>query len=384
MSARRKSTVNLSVALREENGPGRSSAIELERLEQETTLVLQEIDHNLSKANAIINDKMFPILKKYASATGKVWESVGFWKSFMEEAADIEIEAQNDKLPPKVQIAQEPQPLDSPTTNQIDQIHTRRESLYSSGSDPDTSTPYKTAQLPTLTKENINDSAPQKREHLRLSVSPRKVTPSRKIRRGSVVDSFMDSSPPLPQRPVLLSDAGRQANHSSSFLDRNNPASAASQEVSDDDNSQLGRLSPIGFNEISTTPQQRTTPISKVLNPNLENVPTPPILFSVQRGNGRRSPYEGHDGLTSNLQSDQNLNLVTNDPDELLNFEPPEIISNTPASSKQIQTPKDGIPELLSVGSLDRLKRPADTTDDKGSPKRRNILISRSQIENDP
>lgn len=384
MSARRKSTVNLSVSLREESSSTRNSAIELEHLEQETTLVLQEIDHNLSRANAIINDKMFPILKKYAAATGKVWESVGFWKSFMEEAADIEIKAQNDKLPPQLLVAQEPQPLESPNTIQIDQIQSRRDSLYSSGSDPDTSTPYKTAPIPTLTGESNTDLTARKKGHLRLSVSPRKTTPARNTRRPSALDNFMDSSPPLPQRPVLLSDAGRQANHSSSFLGRSVPGGAESVEGSDADNSHLGHLSPIGLSGITTTPQNKTTPKTKPNDPNSANVPTPPILFSVQRGFNRIPPHEAEDTLSAQREQNQNRSVSSNDPDRIFNIEPPEIISSAPASSKRIQTPLNTVPDLLSLGSIDRLKRPLETTDDKGSPKRRNVLTNKALRESEP
>ncbi|KAF8002065.1 hypothetical protein HF325_003030 [Metschnikowia pulcherrima] len=95
MSSRRKSTINFSRPLRLERERDDLAALELERLEQETTLVLQDIDHNLSRANGVINDKIFPVLKKYAVATSKVWENVGFWKHFMEEAADVEVRTSN-------------------------------------------------------------------------------------------------------------------------------------------------------------------------------------------------------------------------------------------------------------------------------------------------
>lgn len=91
-SSRRKSTANASTGGRlDDNIDGESATLELERLEQETTLVLQEIDKNLSKANAVINDKIYPILKKYATSSGNVWNNVNFWKYFLEQAANVEL-----------------------------------------------------------------------------------------------------------------------------------------------------------------------------------------------------------------------------------------------------------------------------------------------------
>ena len=91
-SSRRKSTANINAGGRlDDNIDGESATLELERLEQETTLVLQEIDKNLSKANAVINDKIYPILKKYATSSGNVWNNVNFWKYFLEQAANVEL-----------------------------------------------------------------------------------------------------------------------------------------------------------------------------------------------------------------------------------------------------------------------------------------------------
>lgn len=91
--ARRKSTANPSGS---QSGLGESNdrlsaTLELERLEQETTIVLQEIDKNLSDSNAIINDKIFPVIRQYSKSSESVWNNVGFWKRFFELAANTEI-----------------------------------------------------------------------------------------------------------------------------------------------------------------------------------------------------------------------------------------------------------------------------------------------------
>lgn len=372
MSAnRRKSVINLN-APRTENTQI-SSAAELERLEQETTLVLQEIDHNLSRANAIINDKMFPVLKKYAAATGKMWESVGFWKSFMEEAADIEIEAQNDKLPPQtIAPTQAPQALHSPETN--------HEKVYDHGGDgstsrddePNTSTPNKKASASTLLpSEHLAASAGRNANPLRLVVSPRKHTPTRSERRVSILTNFMDSSPPLPERPILLSDAGRQASHSSSFIGRAARENTPSQEDSDELNSNLVRLSPIALGDIASTPREASRKRSAEDDLNLAKDPTPPILHSVQRTNKRLAH-----GETRQLRySDQHRDLIDNinDPNGQFHMSPPRMTSALlnqlhKANASEVAQNQNTEPRDLNL-------REYNSADISGSPVRRNVLM---------
>ncbi|KAG2735315.1 hypothetical protein G9P44_001529 [Scheffersomyces stipitis] len=71
---------------------------ELERLEQETTLVLQEIDKNISRANSVINDRLIPVIKDYSSETRKVWNNAGFWKYFFEHSANVELNSYEDPI----------------------------------------------------------------------------------------------------------------------------------------------------------------------------------------------------------------------------------------------------------------------------------------------
>lgn len=69
--------------------PSRDQIEELERLEQETTLVLQDIDRNLARANSIINNRILPKVKGYAQECDRVWSNVGFWKHFFERSANV-------------------------------------------------------------------------------------------------------------------------------------------------------------------------------------------------------------------------------------------------------------------------------------------------------
>ena len=68
-----------------------AQAVELERLEQEITLTLQDIDKSFAQSHKIINDKLIPIVKKYHSNSRKVWNGVNFWKTMLETSANVEL-----------------------------------------------------------------------------------------------------------------------------------------------------------------------------------------------------------------------------------------------------------------------------------------------------
>lgn len=76
-SSRRKSGVNVTAS--DSALPARQI---LDQLDQDTTFVLQEIDKNISRATAVINDKIIPMLQEYDAQSSKVWENTGFWKTF--------------------------------------------------------------------------------------------------------------------------------------------------------------------------------------------------------------------------------------------------------------------------------------------------------------
>ncbi|RKP32509.1 hypothetical protein METBISCDRAFT_21491 [Metschnikowia bicuspidata] len=366
----RKSTVNLVMTPRSEKSLAVSSAVELERLEQETTLVLQEIDRNLSRANAVINEKIFPVLKKYAVATGKVRECVGFWKSFMEDAAETEIRLLTDKPPagPTHGTTQLwPPTLHSPIQNDNDASAVS--DTLSSNADPDTSTPNRAAVAaqPLLLPESHSVSACQHQRQNRLSFSPRKRTPERPGRRTSD-RCLVDSSPPIPERPVLLSDAGKQATHSSSFVGR----VASTSSDSEGDNAQLGRLSPINFGNI-TTPQ---TASKKRPDHALDfKVPTLPTLLSVQKSKRPRPSHAEKAPARGPRYSDQHRDLIEdiNDPNGQFNLAPPRMTSGTYTALSASRAPNPSETQSFT--------RTYDTADTSGSPIKRNALMH--EFEND-
>lgn len=283
MSARRKSTVNVPRRARLDESP----ALELERLEQETTLVLQEIDQNLSHANAVINDRMIPILRKYALATQQVWTNVGFWKRFLEEAADVEISTADDNIePPKLKGT-----LDAPTRAcgiSSESVGTGRESKLAAETTPPPPGPISTsssdrqfeASTPQLRSRPLlhsshSDVSPQvvamrkaSTGYLKVVVSPRKRMPketpkrtptgaeSASKKRLSVLRNFLNSSPTLPEPPVLLSEVGRMAFASSSSVNRPSSARGRHNLSSDSDDGSLGALLPILFPTVSLTPRK--------------------------------------------------------------------------------------------------------------------------------
>ena len=64
---------------------------ELERLEQQITLTLQEIDSNFSKAHRIVTSSILPIVDQYAKHSADVWEGSKFWKQFFEASANVSL-----------------------------------------------------------------------------------------------------------------------------------------------------------------------------------------------------------------------------------------------------------------------------------------------------
>ncbi|PNS16857.1 hypothetical protein CAC42_4821 [Sphaceloma murrayae] len=73
--------------------PARNPSLveELEKLEQSCTLMLQEIDHNFSKAHRIVTSSIIPIVEAYAEHSQNVWEGSKFWKQFFEASANVSL-----------------------------------------------------------------------------------------------------------------------------------------------------------------------------------------------------------------------------------------------------------------------------------------------------
>ncbi|KAH3673411.1 hypothetical protein WICPIJ_009799 [Wickerhamomyces pijperi] len=73
-------------------------AIELERLQQEITLTLQQIDQSFAKSHRIINESIIPVVNRYHQSSKKIWNGVTFWKNFLENAAQVDLKVYDDTL----------------------------------------------------------------------------------------------------------------------------------------------------------------------------------------------------------------------------------------------------------------------------------------------
>lgn len=213
--SRRKSTITLR-ATRDESVLG--DTLELEKINQEITLVLQEIDSNLSKSNAIINNKIFPILRDYAEALGQVWKNVNFWKYFLEEAAGVEIEDIPDDQKPHQILSldnEEEEETKKPTENTTTWTAEQQRVLKSNQTYMNASTPERISRPPALQpleqlqpSENGPAGTLMSLDNHRILVSPKKRSGGD---RSLVIQDLINSSPTLPKPPVLLSDIGRSS-----------------------------------------------------------------------------------------------------------------------------------------------------------------------------
>lgn len=367
MSTRRKSTVSVPRGSRAHE---ESPALELERLEQEITLVLQEIDHNLSQANAVINDKMVPILRRYAAATSQVWTNVGFWKHFLEEAADVEISTVDDPIMETNQpanVAQTPPPAPSGNLGVS----------ANAGAMSPSSEPHIEASTPQLRSRPLllsshSELSPQvvamrktTSGYLKVSVSPRKRTPKRTpnqvdsgstAKRLSILQNFLNSSPTLPEPPVLLSEVGRMATASSSSVNRPNNVGVREDLSSDSDESNLGALLPILFPSVSLTPAQRNLAARASSGQRFPRTPT--FGSSASRKSNRISPVRRTPVPVREFRDDSDLpvpktTITLGAPDESDELPLPDLQTiqvtglkrtSTASFTPNIGTPKSGSP----------------------------------------
>lgn len=447
-SSHRKSTINPNVSKLDDNLDGESATLELERLEQGITLVLQEIDKNLSKSNAVINDKIFPILKKYATSSSNVWNNVNFWKYFLEQAANVELtsyeapanlntdlntiansknnfllldeeeeegqnkpnesEAQNEekvkqfkkpasksfnneeltpiwtageRAPPQnqynmeastPQLKQRASFMGEPKTtakrtddNYLSQTApTLAPSFSSDEQTSSTRSPSKRAS-PSMVTHTIRQSLDN---YHKISISPRKAqrsqqrTPLRERdtsdgvrRRSSMIQNLLDSSPTLPEPPVLLSERGYM-NSSGNSKDEN--------EIKESSQSKnLDRLSPILLPPKSTP--GRTNDRGRSSNDNtLQRFPRTPNYSSSA----------GNDKEVDIMRTPLGVRIRYGDDDSDL---PPPELQNSPIITSEnnrhsnnhnvtLDVDEDDVPlpdlETIQLPNSNKKKRPSSTT----------------------
>ncbi|KAG7193318.1 DASH complex subunit ask1 [Scheffersomyces spartinae] len=253
---------------------------ELERLDQEKTLVLQEIDRSLSQANNVINHKIFPVLKKYSQTCDEIKNNSSFWKYFFEQSALIKIESYESQIDDKAGVGKSesvdgagatyntpigdveadklhrkrPRQIQRPIVAEDDSIATF-ESTTTNLKRPnnnrgaiDQSTPQWGGEKlnNNVNNNNINDNSslllepphlqsthqvrkthpPVKTQTIRrsldsyhkVSISPQKqttTTPKSSHRFSTKLEAWRNSSPTMPEPPVLESGITPQLNRSS-------------------------------------------------------------------------------------------------------------------------------------------------------------------------
>ncbi|KAM9929373.1 hypothetical protein OXX59_001226 [Metschnikowia pulcherrima] len=358
MSSRRKSTINFSRPSRLERERDDSAALELERLEQETTLVLQDIDHNLSRANGVINDKMFPVLKKYAVATSKVWENVGFWKHFMEEAADVEVRTSNSINESKAGEANFADSGAPVATEKVSEQRTVSDDSSSSAGQIQASTPQQPRSRTPISSSR-GDTSPRLSSrrptsaYRRVSSSSTKNTPSRRqsqteARRSSLILKHLNSSPTLPKSPVLMSEIGRHYPATSSSAAR--IPKAARSSSTDSESSDLGKLSPILLPSITLTPKA-----AKPQGESAQRFPKTPVYGSSAL---RRSEDRNSIGSPARRTPVSLRNSIPDAPD----IPVPESVSRP--MPRQDESDEIAVPQLLSLQKGDGKRKIPDSNPD--------------------
>lgn len=309
-SARRKSTYNPAVYSDDTINDRENATLELQQLEQAITSTLQDIDKNLSKSNAILNDKIFPIIRQYSQSTEDVWKNVNFWKYFFELSANAELTSYQSPVSKAIKddknnmllqeninegytstdnkqfhgagrldshslfkkpllrgnieeltptwsteqpnnkiVASTPQPQDLKAKKYTqfensESLNLNPPPVLSVNLSSDSKSPTKGSDAAVFTIRKSLD------QYHRLSVSPKKAsrrpkTPMRSNeefnRRSSMIKGFRDSSPTLPEPPVLLSELG--PNYSSEAPESTNKEDGLpSDRINTDDNSMDNEL----------------------------------------------------------------------------------------------------------------------------------------------
>lgn len=271
MSQRRKSTV---VVNHKQRNPDALSHLELERLEQETTLVMQEIDRNLSKANGVITDKIFPMLTRYHKATSDVWKNTSFWKKFVEDASDAQVCAEESNVTRgSLSHDDHAEKKDLPSTKATADNQSRilpDNSTETSDLQMEASTPQLKSRH--LLQLNLSPQRSARRNYPRVSISPKKRSSNKyteaEARRLSMLQNFLNSSPTLPEPPKLQSEL----NYSNEPSSNENPHQPP--YFMDSEENQALRLLPIAL-----LPPLILQKLTK----------DPPILSSESRPTGRKS-----------------------------------------------------------------------------------------------
>lgn len=226
-----------------------SQTEELEKLEQNITLTLQEIDHNFSRAHRIVTSSILPIVEQYAHHSREVWEGSKFWKQFFEASANVSLSGYEEQ----------PSMQEEPTQTTVE------ESIESSRTEVETSESLETPNPRHISTDSIDDI-----DLSNLSVSPSHSTP-RPPRQGQ-----NEKSGPSPYKS-LRQDVDESTNIDVTYASMNNPRTPSKQTSS--------LLDDVAMTpEMSPEPQRRSDQPSR---PETAQKKSDPLLHTVLDKNYR-------------------------------------------------------------------------------------------------
>lgn len=347
----------------------------LEQLDQDTTLVLQDIDKNISRANAIINDKLKPVIQEYGVESWKVWHNSGFWKKFFEQSANVVL---NSFETPINEIQSSSNFLSEIDDEMVDEqpktltfLDTRRPDLKH-----------------VVDEDTATWSTEQHNPNRQISAS----TPQRGQMQTQLQRSRFATAPKMSRLPDSISL--EPPNSHGTRLSPTRHLKASPMRV------QTIRQSLDALHRISISPRKQRTPIT-TRNSAIQNLlnssptfPEPPVLRSEIGSEGSRihsqqtpGPSSDHEGHlqkfpnTPKYSSSRYSNSSANTPlavpgadDGDNDLQPPKLESETnqksPAPLLDSESSEDSLPELNTIELKSGRKR-SRTPSVEGSSKRR-------------
>ncbi|KAF2160801.1 hypothetical protein M409DRAFT_70131 [Zasmidium cellare ATCC 36951] len=184
---------------------------ELERLEQQITLTLQEIDSNFSKAHRIVTTSILPIVEDYAKHSNEVWEGSKFWKQFFEASANVSLSGYEENTDETVTNTEPTESFQTPT-DQGDSTITGAEQQDGEDEEFSVESPTQmtgvqtTPKLPPSTAKKTNGGV--KGQTSRPTSSYKSPTPRKYTGRNQAA---MEESSEQPSTPRMTSAANLQS-----------------------------------------------------------------------------------------------------------------------------------------------------------------------------
>lgn len=179
---------------------------ELERLEQQITLTLQEIDSNFSKAHRIVTTSILPIVDEYEKHSHEVWEGSKFWKQFFEASANVSLSGYEEPSDETVTNTEPTESFQTPTNDdestvtgaELQQLGGDDDEEFSIDSPTQITGVQTTPKLPPSTSKRSNGTG--RRQFNRTAASPyRSPTPRKYTGKNQVAADTAFEQPSTPR-----------------------------------------------------------------------------------------------------------------------------------------------------------------------------------------